>query len=250
MKDMSTANNIITLNNVIEDSIQYGKQLHVLPIDLVKAYDKVQHWAIELALTKAGVDKNTTNLIMDMHAHAKAYIFLDGSKCKEFDISTWVRQGDVLAPLLFLLIINPLLFALSKNETGYRVDFSIINTPVLAYCDDIVILARNRQELDNALTTLRNFLADFSMEINSSKSVYSSNVDDLLPAIIGNKVIRHTHKAEYFKYWASGSPSILTGKNPSKSLPIQQKQDLLRLPEKRYPSIPRPWSSTVWPSKQ
>ena len=144
MKGMSTANKIITLNNIIEDSIQHGKQLHVLSIDLVKAYDKVQHWAIKLALEKAGVDKPTTNLIMDMHYQAKAYIHMDGKKIEEFDVLTGARQGDVLASLLFLLVINPLLFALSSEENGYRIDFSPLQIPVLAYCNDIVIIMKNR----------------------------------------------------------------------------------------------------------
>ena len=106
---------------------------------------------------------------MDMHHQAKAYIHMDGRKGEEFDVLTGVRQGDVLAPLLFLLVINPLLFALSSEENGYRIDFSPLQIPVLAYCDDIVIIMKNRKEFEEALTTLNNFLQDHSMEINSHK---------------------------------------------------------------------------------
>ena len=38
-KGLSTVNNIITLNNIIEDSVEQANELHILSIDLIKAYD-------------------------------------------------------------------------------------------------------------------------------------------------------------------------------------------------------------------
>ena len=57
--------------------------------------------------------------LLDMHKNAKAYISIDGYKGEEFEVQTGVRQGDVLAPLLFLLVINPLLEKIEKAGLGY-----------------------------------------------------------------------------------------------------------------------------------
>ena len=118
-KGVSTANNIITLNNIIEDSVEHNKELHIITINLIKAYDKVQHWAEEQALIACNIDLGIISLIMDMHNKAKAYISLEGHKGEEFDVNTGVCQGDVLALLLFLMVINPLLLKISQCCTGY-----------------------------------------------------------------------------------------------------------------------------------
>ena len=97
-KGMLTANNIVTLNNILEDAVQLNKEVHFLAIDLVKAYNKVQHWAIRKALVSAGLDAQTLSLIMNMHKDAKAFITLDAKDGPLFNIHTGVRQGDVLSP--------------------------------------------------------------------------------------------------------------------------------------------------------
>ena len=79
-KGVSTANNIITLNNIIEDSAKHNKELHIITIDLIQAYEKVQHWAVEQALIACNINLGTISLIMDMHYKAKAYISLEGHK--------------------------------------------------------------------------------------------------------------------------------------------------------------------------
>lgn len=200
MKGQSTANNIITLNNILEDAKQFNKQIHLLPIDLVKAYDKVQHWAIEAALINAGVDTKTTNLIMDMHRNTKAYINIEGHKGTSFDIRTGVRQGDVLAPLLFLLVINPLLEAIDREGVGYRIKNTNTRISVLAYCDDIIIITKSRSSMEKLAELLSSYLEDFSMEVNAAKSVYTSNVPLSNFVHVGKKIIKHTEQSSHFKY--------------------------------------------------
>ena len=199
-KGMSTANNIVTLNNILEDATDHSKEVHLLAIDLVKAYDRVQHWAIRQALVSAGLDSHTISLIMNMHKNAKAFITLDAKDGPLFDIHTGVRQGDVLAPLLFLLVINPLLTNMAEGVRGYKLNLTKTRISVLAYCDDIVFITNSRVDMERAAKLLHDYLNDFNMELNSNKSIYTSNVHSSLPILVGDKVIVFTLPNTHFKY--------------------------------------------------
>ena len=199
-KGISTANNIITLNNVIEDSVEHSKELHVITIDLIKAYDKVQHWAVEQALQACNIDTGTINLIMNMHLNAKAFIALDGHKGDEFQINTGVRQGDVLAPLLFLLVINPLLTITERSCVGYKVELCGSHITILAYCDDLLFISNSREEAKLMANILSKFLEDNSMDINPTKTLYVTNQAAPSPIVINKHVIIPTCPKTHFKY--------------------------------------------------
>ena len=82
---------------------------------------------------------------------------------------------------------------------------------------------------------MNNFLQDHSMEINSQKSVYSSNIQKSLPAIIGSKIIRHTNKTEHFKYLGVGFSLDLNWEKSLKIIVSTAKGRLTTLTNKWIP---------------
>ena len=131
--------------------------------------------AVKRALEDCNIDTKTINMIMDMHKGAKAYITLDNYKGDKFDIATGVRQGDVLAPLLFSLVINPILIKIDALGLGYSMKFSNNTISILAYCDDLLFIAKSRKDMGAITKILTKFLQDNDMDINPNKTVYTSN---------------------------------------------------------------------------
>jgi hypothetical protein len=66
-KGASTHNRIISLINTLEDTKQFHKNIHIASIDLVKAYDSAQHWAIKQALLGANLNPGIIQIIKNMH---------------------------------------------------------------------------------------------------------------------------------------------------------------------------------------
>lgn len=82
-------------------------------VDLRKAYDSVEHWAIRRSLQFFGFDEKSTKLITNMNKGGKLDTQTPFGVSRTFDVKVGVRQGDPLSPILFILFINTL-------QTGTR----------------------------------------------------------------------------------------------------------------------------------
>jgi len=67
-KNKTTWNKIWSLRNVIEHAKMTKSPLHITYIDLAKAYDSVEHWALEKTLRYMGFNPNFIEIIKEMCA--------------------------------------------------------------------------------------------------------------------------------------------------------------------------------------
>ena len=82
---------------------EYGKELHVVFVDLEKAYARVPR---ELAQTK-NVFQRPTFIIRDMYAGCKTSAMTSAGETKDNFIDIEVLyQGSAMGPLLFVIIIH------------------------------------------------------------------------------------------------------------------------------------------------
>ena len=76
--------------------------LYVCFIDLTKAYDSVDRTLLWAVLARFGVPQNIISVIRQFHDGMRAYVRLDDTVCSAwFAVEEGLRQGCVLAPLLF-----------------------------------------------------------------------------------------------------------------------------------------------------
>lgn len=197
-KGVSTHNHLITLINTIEDSKQFHKPLYIASIDLVKAYDSVQHWAIKQALNRCNIDPNLTELIMNLHIGAQACITTNDGHGEYFPINRGVRQGDVLAPLLFNLVINPAINEITKKP-GYLLEKCHAKVACLAYADDLLLVSNSHSNLQEMCNILSDFLDHHNMNINPTKSIFTANIKSL-PILIQKHPILPMEPDTSFKY--------------------------------------------------
>ena len=85
----------------------------------------------------------------------------------DFSVTTGLRQGCVLSPLLFSLYVNGLMEVLRQEEIGVRVDNLII--PGLMFADDLVITAEKTSDLNRALEIVHRWCNQWKLRINAEK---------------------------------------------------------------------------------
>jgi Reverse transcriptase (RNA-dependent DNA polymerase) len=87
------------------------------------------------------------------------------SEC--FKIYNGVRQGGLLSPFLFRFYIRDLIDEVTKLDIGCNYFGTNIN--LLAYADDMILLAPSWHGLQNLLNTIENAANNVKMSFNTKK---------------------------------------------------------------------------------
>ena len=164
----STTDACLVLKETVNSYITKGGKAFALFIDLSKAFDNVNHFILGKILVQRNVPPDIVLLLMYYLRNQKARIVWNGVKGKYYTIEKGVRQGGILSPLLFKLYIDDLLGEITDCGTGCRLGILRIN--VLAYADDLVLLANTREQLAILYQLLKAGLRDKQLIINQNKS--------------------------------------------------------------------------------
>ena len=92
-----------------------------------------------------------------------------GRRLAEAKIQRGIFQGDALSPLLFIIAMMPLNHILRKCTAGYKLSRSQEKVNHLMYMDDIKLFAKNENELETLIHTVRIYNRDIRMEFSIEK---------------------------------------------------------------------------------
>ena len=88
----------------------------IISIDAEKAFDKIQHPFLIITLNKVGIEEAYLNLIKAIYDKPTANIILSGEKLNTLPIRTEIRQGCPLSPLLFNIVLEVLVKAITQEK--------------------------------------------------------------------------------------------------------------------------------------
>ena len=98
----------------------------------------------------------------------KACVKLGNVRSDFFQLSLGVRQGCILSPLLFNIFLSDLARKFENMENGFQVGEVNINS--LFWADDLVLFAKNKEDLDVLLKTLETYCKENEITINIKKT--------------------------------------------------------------------------------
>ena len=136
-------------------------------IDISKAFDTVPHGEISQSLMNKGVPSPICEYIQKMYIGCKTIIYCRDKKTLPVDILRGVKQGDPLSPLLFNLIIDPIIGTLDETTEGIKLENE--NISVLAFADDLVLLAKDKETADKQNRLINEYLDDLKMKVSAEK---------------------------------------------------------------------------------
>eukprot|EP00922_Rhytidocystis_sp_ex-Travisia-forbesii_P004096 GHVS01005962.1.p1 GENE.GHVS01005962.1~~GHVS01005962.1.p1 ORF type:complete len:327 (+),score=20.39 GHVS01005962.1:1-981(+) len=167
----STTDLIFATRQLIEKSIEHRQSVHMVFVDLSKAFDTVPRDALWSLLGKLNTSTTVLNLVRELHTDNSASVVCGNDVTASFPMETGVRQGCILAPLLFNTYLSAVLNADPQRCGGVQGIADYTNTTFLPlhrrrrkahsftvrsmeYADDINLVVADRQELSLAITDL------------------------------------------------------------------------------------------------
>ena len=159
-----------------------GFKDHQLPltvtfIDFKKAFDSINRKVMFAVLRHYGIPKPLVDAIGVMYNNSKSAVMVDGSISDPFAVSTGVLQGDVLAPFLFVIMVDYLLKkATSDIDSGVvthqrrsrRHPAVVLND--LDFADDIALLETTIPRAQTQLTKTAAAAKDLGLIISVPKT--------------------------------------------------------------------------------
>jgi hypothetical protein len=109
------ADALFSIKTALQTRKQHGKDTWAAFIDLVKAFDTADHELLFLILKKYGVPETLVSVIAKMYKDA-VVILKVGEESREVPYKVGVKQGDNMAPVLFIYLMNAFAETLAKKR--------------------------------------------------------------------------------------------------------------------------------------
>ena len=169
----STTHALLVLESMLSKCTEFNIPVWVVSIDLKKAFDRVDHTALFLAL-RSQMDPEYVNLLERLYKNQHGNV--GGHR---FPITRGVRQGDVLSPLLFNVVLEHAMGKWKRKlcSHGFCLHSSneLERLTNIRYADDILLFGKSLDEVVSMLELLSEVLSEYGLELNSKKTKILSN---------------------------------------------------------------------------
>ena len=186
MKGSGTSDGIFCLRQVMEKFREKQRDLHMVFIDLEKAYDTVPRQEIWRSLREKRVPEKYVRLIQEMYKYAVTKVRSSVGETDGFEVKVGLHQGSALSPFIFNIVMDVM-----TREVRETVPWSIM------YADDIVLCAENREDLEANLERWRAALEERGMRISRSKTEYMCTSTDEGSIRMDGEELKRVQKFKY-----------------------------------------------------
>jgi len=167
---------------------QHGLDSHILFINLVKAFDTINHnmmWAI---LSKYGLPDEIINVIKKLYENCQVQFTADG-KTRDVKYTIGVQQGNNMVPPLFIYIMQAAMETLAKLDASRRkpelrffpkqkgrltnqVTKTVQGTESfemmgVLFIDDTAIICKTREDIKKISQLILDHLTKFSLQMHT-----------------------------------------------------------------------------------
>ena len=181
------------MRHVIEKSWEYNRPLYIAFIDLEKAFDSIpRNWLWRCLGEVYRLDGRLGAAIKSTYEPCMSNVRTGYENERWFRVTTGVKQGSVLSPLLFIAYMDKVIKDF-KDQIN-------ISGDTMIFADDIAFWTYDQDELEGALMCLNDCLTEAGLKMNKEKTeilTIAKYPPAAMDITIGDTVIRDT---DTFKY--------------------------------------------------
>ena len=185
----STVDMIFSVRQLQEKCREQNQPLYLAFIDLTKAFDLVSRAGLFSMLPLIGCPPKLLSIVKSFHVGMRGTVQFDGDISSDFEVKSGVKQGCVLAPILFGIFFSLLLKHAFKSSTdgvylhsrsdGHLFNISrfraksktrTVNIRDLLYADDAALVSHSEDGLQRLLDRLSNSCDQFGLTTSLKKT--------------------------------------------------------------------------------
>ena len=191
-KDRCTSDMIFIARQLQEKSREQRQNLYLTFVDLAKAFDTVNRDLLWKVLARFGCPPKFLTMIRIFHDGMSARVSVGGTLSEAFEVTVGVKQGCVLAPVIFNIYMAAITLVATKNldyrhgvSIRYRLDGNLFNlrrlkahtkTTVttihdMQYADDAGYPSNRPRPAQHKLNVVSDAYSDGGLAVNTDKTV-------------------------------------------------------------------------------
>nr|GEZ53467.1 RNA-directed DNA polymerase, eukaryota, reverse transcriptase zinc-binding domain protein [Tanacetum cinerariifolium] len=163
------------LNEIVHWCKNKKKQSMIFKVDFEEAYDSVRWDFIDDILRRFGFEEKWCKWIQNCLYSSRCLVLINESPTKEFQFHKGLKQGDLLSPFLFILVMESLHVSFQRVVdaglfNGIKLDSSL-HISHLFYVDEAIFMGQWSQcNIDTIIQVLDVFYRASGLRINMNKS--------------------------------------------------------------------------------
>ena len=179
--------------------LQQGRPNYVFSFDARKAFDTAPHGALHLIPRHLSAPSEVIDLLLFLHTCAKLRIVTMHRLTQPLHMLRGVRQGNPESPLLYALLLEPLVRARGQRLRPPReAERGLIEV----YIDDLLVVAHTLQHFVEGVEAVAAYLEMMGMELNPRKCATATT--DGVPG----RQLRHCPHLENPWHWVPAAISV------------------------------------------
>lgn len=166
----SCTDQIATLRIIIEESLEWNSPLYISFVDFEKAFDSIDRDVLWAIMRHYGIPDKIVRIVKSTYDGATCRVVHEGQLSEAFEVVTGGRQGCLLTPFLFLLVIDWIMVSVNEGRrTGIQWGmFSQLDD--LDFADDLALLSHSRHHMQEKTSRLEETAASAGLRINRTKT--------------------------------------------------------------------------------
>jgi hypothetical protein len=139
-------------------------------VDFAKAFDSVSQQQLWAALEAYGIPVKIIQLIKAMYDGYECQVLHDGQLSEPFQVTTGVRQGCLLSPVLFLVAMDLIMSKVTSNRPR-GIQWNLFDwLEDLDFADDICLMSHKLTDMQEKIDALAREAAKLNLKINCNKT--------------------------------------------------------------------------------
>ncbi|VDP58376.1 unnamed protein product [Schistosoma mattheei] len=197
-RDWSCTDQIATLRIIVKQPVEWNSSLYIKSIDYEKAFDSVDRRTLWKLLRHYGVPEKIVNIIWNSYDGLQCKIAHGEQQTDAFQVRTGVRQGCLLDPFLFLLVVDWIM-KISTSEGKHGIRWTAQNQlDDLDFADDLALLSHTHEQLQIKTVSVAVVSASVGLNIHKGKTkVLKSHTENTNPITLDGETLEDVESFTY-----------------------------------------------------